>query len=93
MSILCGICSKVFAEGSAELYGLDPAVHEGKYWDPFHHGVVRHVKWHPLHKSREDYEEGLAYGCELCSFVTSVVPDGSGQLQTSFLFSPSNNDG
>lgn len=93
MSTLCDVCSKVFAEGSAELYGLDLAVHTDKKWGPFHPSVVKDVKWHPLHKSREDYVEGLAYGCELCSFVTSVVPDGSGQLQTSFLFSPSNNDG
>jgi hypothetical protein len=83
MSTLCEVCSVVFAEGSADLYdsGLDY-----EYWTPFDIDVVREVRWHPLHTSRKSYEEGLAYGCELCSCVTSIIPADSSDLRTCFLF-------
>jgi hypothetical protein len=87
MSTLCEVCSAVFEEGSAELYGPNLSNSNGEDWHPFHPSVVSKVKWHPLHKSRLDYVKGLALGCELCSFITPIVPTNSTQLQTSFLIS------
>lgn len=86
MSSLCKVCSTVFVNGSVDLHGPDLPNPNECGWSPFHPSVVTKVKWHPLHKSRRIYEEGLAYGCELCSFVTSIVPRGSRNLQTSFVF-------
>jgi hypothetical protein len=48
--------------------------------------VMRKVRWHPLHTSRRAYEQGLAHGCELCSFVSSILPLDSRDLRTSFSF-------
>jgi hypothetical protein len=87
MSTLCEVCSAVFAEGSAELYGPNLSDSTGENWHPFHPSVVSKVKWHPLHKSRLDYVKGLALGCELCGFITPIVSTNSNRLRTLFLFS------
>jgi hypothetical protein len=75
----------VFAEGSAERGYSDSNAFAGspeEYRSPFH----PETNWHPLHTSRRAYEQGLEYGCELCSLLTGSSLTDSDDFRTSFMF-------
>lgn len=86
MSTLCKVCSTIFLKERPPFRISNPTEEQKAILSKY--DLIQptvELEWHPLHKSRWLYEQGLSYGCELCLRIASIAPAAPADFQTSFV--------